>query len=225
MSSFLCGVHVDGGTPVAFALFETLSGGSSPRYALRMLREIDGADALGKALASEPQYAGHVAVATTGGAKSVEALHAVASSTAYTVAPRFTGKEETVTSQQLADTFERLFREGAVETPTSSELASAAFEALHRASDLDAAAGDSDREPDGDLEAGLPGSRTATLDGAVYDGARATSARMADVSRAVERTGREVLIGHAAGAAVGIALWHAESTRGVADTLPESADD
>ena len=225
MPSFVCGVHVDAGAPAAFALFETVSAPeTAPRYVLRMLRQIDGAEALGEALASEEQYAGHVEVAATGGADAAEALHGVASVTAYAVASRFDGQGEIVTSQQLADTFERLFRDGAVETPTSSELATAAFDALHGAADLDAVARDSNREPDGVLLTGVAGSPVETLDGVVYRGDRATSARLADLSRAVERTGREARIGHAAAAAVGVALWHAESTRLVRENLPEDAE-
>lgn len=223
MSSFICGVHVDGGVPAAFALFETMSGGGAPRYTLRMLREIDGADALGAALASEPQYAGHVAVATTGGARSVEALHAAASSTAYTVTQRLGADDETVTAQQLVDTFERLFRDGAILTPSSSALATAAFEALHQAADLDATTDDSDREPGGDLEDGAPGSPLDTLDGIAYSGEGATSGSIRGHSRAVERTGREVDLSHPAAAAVAVALWHAEGTRSGVGTASEEA--
>ena len=224
MSSFICGVHVDGGTPVAFALFEPLTNGAAPRYALRMLREIDGAEALATALASEPQYAGRVAVATTGGSASVEALHAAASATAYAVTPRLGADGETVSAQQLADTFERLFRDGAVLTPSSSELATAAFEVLHQAADLSAASDDSDRDADGDLDDGVPGSAVHTLDGAAYDGDGAVFGSLQDVSRAVARTGREVEIPHPAAAAVAIALWHAESTRSAVENPPERAD-
>ena len=223
MSSFVCGVHVTDGAPAALALFETLSG-AEPRYALRAIREIGSAGALADVLASERQYVGAVTVVTTGGDDGVAALHAAASATPYHLTDRPGTPGEVVTGQQLADTFERLFRDGAVETPTSSELATAAFDALHGAADLDAVARDSNREPDGVLLTGVAGSPVETLDGVVYRGDRATSARLADLSRAVERTGREARIGHAAAAAVGVALWHAESTRLVRENLPEDAD-
>lgn len=216
MSMFLCGVHVTDDQPAAFALFEAL-GGASPRYALRALREIDSAAALSDALASERQYAGAVTVVTTGGKAAVKALHTAASATPYTVTDRLGAKGETVSGQQLADTFERLFRDGAVATPSSDALATAAFEALHRASDLDAVATDSDRNPEGDLEDGAPGSIQPTLDGASYAGEGAAAARVvAGGSRAVPRTGRHVEVSHPAAAAVAIALWHAERAR-VAD--------
>lgn len=165
MARFICAVHSADATPQTAALVEVLDG---PSYAVRALRRVDGVDALTSMLASEPQYAGQTTVVTTGGQRAADAIHEHGpSAVAVTLLGGRSGDADAhdVSVQVLVDTFERLYRDGAVTIPGTLDAASAAVDALYAASDLDAAAPAGDRDANGDLEAGSTTMAGTTIPG------------------------------------------------------------
>lgn len=178
MARFLCAVHAPDATPRAFALVEALPGANGkahdgPTYAVRDCRTLSGDDPTGtllNALASERQYAGQTTVVMTGGQKAVDALHDRGPSA---VAVTLVGDGKSVDAdaldvplQVLVDTFERLYRDGAVDVPGSLDAASGAVDAMYSAADLEAGAADSDRDESGDLD----GEGTRTMAGTTVAG-------------------------------------------------------
>lgn len=167
MASFLCAVHARDSAPAAFALVEQIPGTAGPTYAVRALRSLDASDPTADLLAvtaSQEQYAGNVRFVTTGGQKAADALHETGPS-AMAVQIRG-GKSanadaDSVSLQVLVDTFEMLYRQGAVDVPGSLDAGGPAVEALYQSADLDNAAPGSDRDASGDLDAGAPGTSAA----------------------------------------------------------------
>ncbi len=158
MADFICAIHAPDATPRAFALVEQLPGGAVPTYAVRDLRALSGDDPTREvldALSSEPQYAGQTEFVTTGGQRAADALRQRGpSATAVTLTGSAPGDADAmdVPAQVLVDTFERLFREGAVTVPGTLDAASDVIDTLYTVTDLDAAAPGSDRDRDGDLD-------------------------------------------------------------------------
>lgn len=171
MARFLCALHAPDATPRAFALVEQLPGTDGPVYAVRDLRMLHGDDparTIFDAVASEPQYAAQTTFVTTGGQRAADALHEHGpSAVAVTLTGDASGDADAmdVSAQVLVDTFQRLYRASAVDTPGSLDAVSQAVDALHRAADLDAAAPGSDRDDSGDLD-----TETGTLGSASYEG-------------------------------------------------------
>ena len=196
MSSFLCALHAPSGTPTALALVERRSG-ESPSYAVRALRTLSGDDPirdLTSLLASEPQFVANATVVTTGGQAVADAIHERGpSAVAVSLLDGAAGVSDAhdVSTQTLVDTFERVYRAGDVEIDASLDLASAAANALHAAADLEAAAPDSDRQPDGDLAAGRDG-ETDALGGASYSG-RGPDATVVEQSGSAESVSTETV--------------------------------
>ncbi|WP_412062868.1 hypothetical protein [Rubrivirga sp. IMCC45206] len=160
MARFLCAVHAPNATPRAYALVEVMDG---PTYAVRDLRRVSGDDPIQsvlKALNSERQYAGQTTVVTTGGQKAADAIHAVGPSAVAVHVGSGNNDAHDVSAQVLVDTFEGLYRAGAVDAPGSIDAASEAVEAMYAAADLEAAAPDSDRNGDGDIDASEDGAST-----------------------------------------------------------------
>lgn len=163
MATFLCAVHARNHVPAAFALVEQVPGAQGPTYVVRALRALAGDDPtadLLAAMASEEQYAGNVRVVTTGGQPAADALHARGPSS-IAVSLRHAPDADAVSLQVLVDTFEMLYRQGAVDVPGALDAASGAVDALYSGADLDNAAPDSDRTDDGDLLPGAPGTSDA----------------------------------------------------------------
>ena len=241
MARFLCAVHAPDAAPLAFALLEVMDGPDGPTYAVRDLREVGGGDArqtVLDALAAEPQYAGQTTVVTTGGQRSADAFHdAGPSAVAVTLGAGDVDAHD-VSAQVLVDTFERLYRAGAVEVPGTLDAASTAIEAMYSAADLDAAAPDSDRDAEGDLDDDGPDGpsavtveqsggeanvstetikRSVTADEA---SAAAVDAREPQ-ARVAASTGADVDLGDAEPVALALALgcWYGETSR---DGLPQT---
>ncbi len=153
MASFLCAVAARDAMPRAFALVEQSGDAAAPSYTVRVLRALDAGDPIADLLAAaaaDEQTAGNVRFVTTGGQKAADALHARGPSAfAVTVGPRATDAAG-VSLQVLVDTFERLYRDGAVTVP--NQIDAGAVAALYAEADLDAAAPGGDRDPDGTLE-------------------------------------------------------------------------
>lgn len=156
MASFLCAVAARDAMPRAFALVEQSAGAAAPSYTVRVLRALDAADPFAdllSAAAAGEQTAGHVRFVTTGGQKAADALRAHGpSASVVSVGPR-AADAAGVSLQVLVDTFERLYRDGAVTVP--GEIDAGAVAALYGAADLAAAAPDGDRGLDGDLDPAL----------------------------------------------------------------------
>lgn len=173
MAHFICALHAPDATPRAFALVEQLPGGAAPTYAVRDLRALSGDDPTQTVLdviSSEPQYAGQTEFVTTGGQKAADALHERGpSAAAVTILGDDSGDADAmdVSAQVLVGTFERLYRDGAVTVPGTLDAASDVIETLYTVADLDAAAPDSDRDDNGDLDAD---GETEAMSGASYDG-------------------------------------------------------
>ena len=187
MARFLCAVHAPDATPRAFALVEQTPGADGPTYAVRDLRPLSGDDPTGTLLdvvASEPQYAAQTTFVLTGGQEAVDALRERGpSGVAVTLIGDGTSVDADaldVPVQVLVDTFEWLYRTGAVDVPGSLDAASDAVDALYSAADLEAAAPDSDRDPDGDVSGG----ESDTLAGTDVPGSGPAAV-------AVEQTGSE----------------------------------
>ncbi|MDT0630768.1 hypothetical protein RQM47_07285 [Rubrivirga sp. S365] len=157
MARFFCAVHAPDATPRAFALVEQLPGDDAPTYAVRDLRRLSGDDPTQTVLdvvASEPQYAAQTTFVLTGGQRAVDALHERGpSGVAVNLLDGGSADADAldVPLQVLVDTFEWLYRTDAVDVPGRFDAASDAVDALYTSADLDAAAPDSDRDPDGDL--------------------------------------------------------------------------
>ena len=172
MARFLCAVHAPDAAPLSYALVEVQNDGDTPTYAVRDLRRVSGDDAIQSvlnSLTSERQYVGQTVVVTSGGQASADAIHAVGPSAVAVTLGSGDADAHDVTAQVLVDTFERLYRDGAVDVPGSLDAASEAVDALYSAADLEAAAPDSDRDADGDLDDGLDGAST-TLAGTSVPG-------------------------------------------------------
>ena len=173
MARFLCALHAPDATPQAFALVEQMTDGDAPTYAVRDLRALSGDDptqTVLRAIASEPQYAGQTAFVTTGGQRSADALHENGpSAAAVTLLDGESGDADAhdVSSQVLVDTFERLYRAGAVTIPGTLDAASNAVEVMYTVADLEAAAPDGTRDDDGDITAD---GETDTMGGTSYEG-------------------------------------------------------
>ena len=261
MARFLCALHASSdAVPTAYALVELMSDGDEPStdgpsYVVRDLRRLTGDDPTKEVLqtvASEPQYAAQTTFVTTGGQRAADALHEHGPSAA---AVTLVGKDgpdtdaADVSLQVLVDTFERLYRDGAVTVPGSLDAASEAVDALYREADLEAAAPDSDRDASGDIDAGA----STTLAGTEVPGSgpkptvveqsgsaantsteRVESPITADEatamavdaerrqSRVAARTGAPAPdLGDARDVAVALALacWYGETTR---DNLPQT---
>ena len=182
MARFLCAVHAPSAAPRAYALVEVLSDGDEPAtdgpsYVVRDLRSVavpegaEGGDPFRPVLdvvASEEQYAAQTTFVVTGGQRAADALHEHGPSAAAVTIVGEDGPDTDaadVSVQVLVDTFERLYRAGAVTVPGALDAASAAVDALYTAADLEAAAPGSDRGPDGDL-----GTGSTTLAGTTVPG-------------------------------------------------------
>ena len=176
MARFLCAVHAPDATPRAFALVEALPGADGdegPTYAVRDCRTLSGDDPTGAlldAVAAEPQYAGQTTFVMTGGQAAVDALHERGpSAVAVTLVGDGASADADaldVPLQVLVDTFERLYRDGAVSVPGTLDAASAAVDAIYSAADLEAGAAGSDRDAAGDIDGGS----TQTLAGTTVAG-------------------------------------------------------
>ena len=239
MAQFIAAVHASNASPRALALVETSVTPQGARYTVREVREIGEWDALNDLLASESQYVGQTSVVTTGGQKAADALHAHGpSANAVTLRAGKSADRDAldVSAQVLVDTFEMLFREGAVDVPSASETAANATRALYQGADLDNAAPDGERDESGDLDEG--GQSPAAVEIRQSGNAASTSTetiqapinvREATVAavEAAERAGRIAadtgadapdLGEHAASAiALALAVWFGEAT---ADDLP-----
>ena len=243
MASFLCAVHARDSVPAAFALVEQIPGADAPTYAVRAMRALDVSDPTKDLLAvtaSEEQYAGNVRFVTTGGQKAADALHAHGPSVMAVQIPD--GKSakadaDTVPLQVLVDTFEMLYRQGAIDVPGSLDAGGPAVEALYQSADLDNAAPGSDRDAQGDLDAGAPGTSSrgpkpttveqsgsaASLSTEVVrapvtpdEASAAAVAAQTNVARIAAQTGEEARdLGDAADTATALALavWFGESSR------------
>ena len=260
MARFLCAVHAPNAAPRAYALVEVEDGQEAPVYTVRDLRSIDvpeGAEggepfrSVFDAVNAEPQYAAHTTFVTTGGQRSADAIHEHGPSAVAVTLLGDDGPDtdaHDVSLQVLVDTFERLYRDGAVTVPGSLDAASAAIDAMYGAADLEAAAPDSDRDRDGDLDTG-----STTLAGTTVPGrgpsptvveqsgsaapvstevveapvtADEASAAAVDARRQVGRiatsTGAPAPdLGEAEGTAIALALacWFGEASR---DSLPQT---
>ena len=251
MARFICGVFSPDATPRALSIVEVLDDGPEPTYALRELRRIEGDDPLQgvlDVLKSEKQYAAQTTVVMSGGQASVDALHERGPSGVAVTIGSGDDDAHDVPAQVLVDTFERLYRAGAVEAPGSSDLASEAIDAMYAEADLEAAAPDSDRDDSGDIDGGtsetlsgqeVPGSgpsptvveqsggeaevSTEVIDAPVNtDEASAafTDARE-PVARIASQTGDAVDLGDREDVALAFALacWYGEASR---DDLPNT---
>lgn len=237
MAQFIAAVHADS-APLALALVETAVSPSGQTYTLRDIRSLgdNPIDEISRVLASEPQYVGSTRVVTTGGQRVADALHAKGPSA---VAVTLVSEEQSpdqdafdVSAQVLVDTFEMLFRAGAVSVPTDSEVASSAVHALYRGADLENAALDGDRDDDGEPNGPDPdriaqsGSEASVSTMTVKSPINAREASVAAVE-ATERVGRIAAhtgegapdLGDHEGVALALALavWYGETS---ADELP-----
>ena len=243
MAQFIAAVHADGDTPRAVALVETDVAASGVTYTVREVRTLgdDPFDAIGSMLASEPQYVGNTVAVTTGGQKAADALHARGPSAAAVSLRDGESSADRdaldVSRQVLVDTFEMLFRQGAVTVPTPGETASGAVQALYQGADLDNAAPEGERNDEGDLDGDSPGGpdadRIAQSGNAAalstetvkrpVDAREATAAAVAmeeRVGRVAADTGESAPdLGEHGDAALALALavWYGETT---ADDLP-----
>ncbi|MFN3597702.1 MAG: hypothetical protein ACK41D_10580 [Rubricoccaceae bacterium] len=157
MARFLCALHATKAAPRAFALVEQqpTSPGGEPSYVVRHLAQLPEDEPMRAVLdfvAREQQWAGRVLFVTTGGQRAADALREAGPSAA---AVALTGDGTSAgpgvhatPAAALVNTFVRLFRDGHVEVPGHLDLASEAVAALYRAADLDAAAGDAERDED-----------------------------------------------------------------------------
>ena len=233
MARFFCAVHAPGATPRAFALVEQLPGDGDPTYAVRDLRALSGGDptrTLLDVVASEPQYAAQTTFVLTGGQKAVDALHEHGpSGVAVTLLDGNSADADAldVPLQVLVDTFEWLYRTGAVDVPGSLDAASDAVDALYSAADLDAAAPDSDRDPDGDLT----GNESETLAGTEVAGSGPDAVTVeqsgSEANVSTERIEAPVTMDEASAAAVDAERRVgrvAAATNGPAPDLGEHAD-
>ena len=165
MARFLCAVHAADGDPRAYAIVEVLADAAAPTYAVRDLRRVSGDDPLRAvldAVAGEKQYAGQTTLVTSGGQAVADAFHEVGPSAVAVNVGSGDADAHDVPAQVLVDTFERLYRAGAVEVPGTLDAASEAIDALYSSADLEAAAPDSDRDDSGDIDGGT--SRTLSGD-------------------------------------------------------------
>ena len=260
MARFLCAVHAPKAAPRAYALVEVEPGDGGPVYTVRDLRSIDvpeGAEGgepfrdVFDAVNAEPQYAAQTTFVTTGGQRAADAIHEHGPSAVAVTLLGDDGPDtdaHDVPVQVLVDTFERLYRDGAVTVPGSLDAASAAVDALYREADLEAAAPDSDRDDAGDLDTGSTTLAGTTVPGdgpsptvveqsgsaapvsteVVEDPVTADEASAAavdarqSVARVAARTGAEAPdLGDAEGTAIALALacWFGETSR---DGLPQT---
>ena len=164
MARFICALHTPKAAPRAYSLVEVQPGDGAPHYVVRDLRSVavpegaEGGDPFRvvlDAVNAEPQYVAQTTFVTTGGQRSADALHEHGPS-AVAVSLQNVGDVDAhdVPLQVLVDTFERLYRKGAVEVPGSLDAASGAVDAMYREADLEAAAADSDRDDEGNLDTG-----------------------------------------------------------------------
>ncbi len=163
MARFLCAVHAPDAAPRSYALVEVLADGPEPTYAVRDLQRVSGDDpiqAVLRAIHAEKQYAGQTTVVTSGGQRSADAIHEVGPSAVAVTLGAGDNDAHDVSAQVLVDTFERLYRAGAVEVPGTVDAATEAIDAMYGSADLEAAAPDSDRDADGDLDESLDGAST-----------------------------------------------------------------
>ncbi len=163
MARFLCAVHAPDATPRAYALVEIMADGPAPVYAVRDLRRVTGDDPIQtvlRAANSEKQYAGQTTVVTTGGQRAADAIHEAGPSAVAVHVGSGDNDAHDVSAQVLIDTFERLYRAGAVEVPGTLDAATEAIDAIYGSADLEAAAPDSDRDADGDIDASEDGAST-----------------------------------------------------------------
>lgn len=159
MAHFIAAVYNRDRRPAAFALVEQTPGPGAPVYHVRRLHELgeDGLAHVLNDLADHAEYAGQTVVVTTGGQRAADAIHDAGPS-AVPVTLTGDGTPGTtdaipVTPQVLVDTFERLYRENAVEAPGGLDEASSAIAALYRGADLDAAAPERDLPDEQDEDA------------------------------------------------------------------------
>ena len=264
MARFFCAVHAPNAVPRAYALVEVMSEGDEPSegpsYVVRDLRSVavpegaEGGDPFGPvlhAIAQEPQYAAQTTFVLTGGQRAVDALHEHGPSAAAVTLVGESGPDtdaDDVSLQVLVDTFERLYRDGAVTVPGSLDAASDAVDALYREADLEAAAPDSDRDRSGDLDTGsttlagttVPGdgpsptvveqsgsaanTSTERIEAPIDTDEASAMAVAAEVRRgrvAASTGGPAPDLGDAEDVAVALALacWYGETTR---DNLPQT---
>lgn len=244
MPKFIAAIHATGETPHAVALVETGVSESGATYTVRTVRALGDKplDAIETMLASEEQYVGNTVVVTTGGQRAADALHAQGPSAAAVTLRKGSSADRDAhdtTTQVLVDTFEMLYRGGAVMMPTPTETASGALRALYQGADLDNAAPEGDRNEDGDIDADSAsgpsaveieqsGSSAALSTETVKRpvGAREASAAAAAMDTRIGRIAAETneaapdLGEHEAPAlALALAVWYGETT---ADELPQT---
>lgn len=241
MSQFIAAVHAPEGTPRAVALVETGVSPTGVSYTVRTVRTLsdDPFSEINALLASERQYVGRTFVVSTGGQKGADALRKHGpSAAAVTLKADGTSADRDaldVSPQVLVDTFEMLFRAGAVTAPTPSDAASGAIHALYRGADLDNAAPDGDRDDSGDLDdaegfspeaieqSGSSASLSTETVKRPVDMREATAAAVEQnnrVGRVAAHTGEAApdLGDHAdAAMALALAVWYGEAS---ADDLP-----
>lgn len=233
MARFICALHAPNSIPRAYALLEVMTNGLDPVYAVRDLRTVAGDDATNsvlQAVLSEPQYAGRTRFVSTGGQKAVDALHEHGpSAAAVTLIGENSANMDAqdVSLQVLVDTFERLYRAGAVQVPGAVDAASAAIDAMYSAADLEAAAPDSDRDASGNLD----GDVSETLSGArvMGGGPRAIAIEQSGSARALstEVIENPITMADATAAAVDSRVRHARTasfTGAAAPDLGNAAD-
>ena len=205
MPRFLAAAHAIDGRPRALALVEQMESSSGPTYTVRELRRLgdDPYAEINRLMASEPQYVGATQLVVSGGQEVADALHAQGPSAAVV---SLEGGESTLdaaaaSAQVLVDTFEWLYRDGAVTVSGDLEHGSAAVDAMYRETDLTNAAADSDRGPDDNL---LGGS-VETLDGVSYRGDGAAAAEIeqsgSEANASTERIERPITTAEASAAA------------------------
>ena len=245
MAQFIAAIHSTDATPRSIALVETEASASGATYTIRDVQVLgdDPFDAINTMLASSPQYVANTVVVTTGGQRAADALHTHGpSAAAVTLRNDGTSADRDALDtsvQVLVDTFEMLYRAGAVSAPSPTDAASGAIHALYRGADLDNAAPDGERDADGDLDDEGTPSRSPSRERIEQSGtsaelstetikrpigAREASAAAVEMN---ERTGRtaadtgeaapDLGENEAAALALALAIWYGETT---ADDLP-----
>ena len=158
MSQFICAVSSDrSGTPSAFALAEKQASPAGSRYVIRDLETLgdEALTTLQNRLAADPQYAGQVTLVMDGGRKRAQTAHdtiGLSVVPVQIVAGESPSRDALgVSPAELVDTFEGLYRAGAIAFQNADDLASAALSALYVHAEAGAGAADDDRFEDEEM--------------------------------------------------------------------------